>query len=349
MKILVFGDLLISEKKIPTIGDGLREIINKSDVNIVNLEGSVCRDGISGVKKIGPSLRQDCSVLDFLREAKFTHISLSNNHILDYGKIGLIDTIKSLGSYKYYGAGLNHAECYSPAIVSSEDRKIALFSFCEGQQGAAKCPEKIDAEGGYGWILHPLARQNILKAKEQGCYVIIQAHAGLEGASLPLPEWRDCYREFIDLGADVVIGHHPHVLQGYELYKRKPIFYSIGNFYMDKFLSENSVEFGACVEIEIDVNLKCNFVPLKITKESIEIDDSGDALEIFNQSSEIIKSNDDYLEKVNALCDEYWQCYYEKYYQLAINGFGISMSFRGFMSFIRRILSALRRGDPKVI
>jgi poly-gamma-glutamate capsule biosynthesis protein CapA/YwtB (metallophosphatase superfamily) len=77
---------------------------------------------------------------------------------------------------------------------------------------------------GCSWINHHRFNSIIKEAKTKVDYLIAITHAGLEMVDLPLPEWRDIYREMINMGCDAIVGGHPHVPQGYEIYNGKPIF-----------------------------------------------------------------------------------------------------------------------------
>ena len=87
------------------------------------------------------------------------------------------------------------------------------------------------------------------------------AHAGVENINIPIPEWRDIYKSFVDFGADVIIGTHPHVPQGWETYNDKPIFYSLGNFcFQKKNVNVQSYWYDSlCVILTLDDNLKLNY------------------------------------------------------------------------------------------
>lgn len=91
-----------------------------------------------------------------------------------------------------------------------------------------------DGIGGYAYFLDKKFKYAIKKARKESTYVVIVIHAGAEGFNYPLPEIRAIYKEYIDLGADCVIAHHPHVVQGYEDYKGHRIYYSLGNMAFDK-------------------------------------------------------------------------------------------------------------------
>src|SRR5690606_3657601 len=111
--------------------------------------------------------------------------------------------------------------------------KIGFFAGTSCDFSALKDKWTDKDKVGCSWINQIQVNNIIRTAKEQCDHLIILSHGGIEFMDVPLPEWRDRYRELIDLGADAVIGTHPHVPQGIEIYNKKPIFYSLGNFYFD--------------------------------------------------------------------------------------------------------------------
>ena len=113
--------------------------------------------------------------------------------------------------------------------IQTNGLKISFLNICENGFGAA-----IDLEYGYAYAFDNKIRDLVIKAKQNTDFLIVVSHMGAEHWNFPLPEVRNFYSEIIDWGADIVIAHHPHVPQGWEEYKQKPIFYSLGNFIFDK-------------------------------------------------------------------------------------------------------------------
>ena len=155
--------------------------------------------------------------------------TIANNHVLDCGAKGLLDTVH-LAEENHavaFGAGMNKAEAARPVILN-EAGGIGIFSvtykvedFIEAGELSPGCIMLEDTET----ILKTIRE---IKAKNKWCIVI--AHAGEEFSSIPLPSVRKRYHEFLEYGADIVVGHHPHVTQNYETLGDKIIFYSLGNF-----------------------------------------------------------------------------------------------------------------------
>ena len=158
--------------------------------------------------------------------------SIGNNHTMDAGREGVISTRKiglDLGS-RVFGAGENEVEASEPVYLE-EAGGIGMF----GVSYMAECiPATATEPGIFRWDDMELIEKRIREVKSRCRWCIVVAHGGEEFTSLPSPYTRDRYLKFLELGADVVVGHHPHVPENYELFEDgKAIFYSLGNFIFD--------------------------------------------------------------------------------------------------------------------
>jgi poly-gamma-glutamate synthesis protein (capsule biosynthesis protein) len=199
------------------------------DLTIANFESPVTTGG-KAEKKDFVYRTPPAALPDFVK-AGFDVVNLANNHILDYGTEGLLDTFKHLDAagLKYMGAGHNIAEAYKPAIVESKGIKIAFLGFsrvAENQSWYATA-----SKPGIAQTYAPQrAIQAIQSAREQADLVVVFAHWGKEREDKLIKEQPQLAQQYIDNGADLVVASHPHVLQGFESYKGKWIAYSLGNF-----------------------------------------------------------------------------------------------------------------------
>ena len=158
--------------------------------------------------------------------------SIGNNHTMDAGREGVISTRKiaaELGC-RTFGAGLNEVEASEPVYLE-EAGGIGIF----GVSYMAECiPATATEPGVFRWDDLDYIAKRIAEVKSRCRWCIVVAHGGEEFASLPNPYTRDRYLKFLELGADAVVGHHPHVPEHYELFDNgKAIFYSLGNFVFD--------------------------------------------------------------------------------------------------------------------
>lgn len=203
--------------------------IKKADFSITNLEAPATT-ATAKIQKTGPVLQVNPKAIETLRLAGFDLVTLANNHIMDLGKEGLRDTIKACDDYKmhYVGVGESNLEARKPFVVTINEKRIAIINIAENEFSTTN-DERPGAAP-----LNPIHNFNdIQKAKQNAEYVVVIVHGGHEMYSLPTLRMVDTYRFFIDAGADAVVGHHTHCVSGHEVYKEKPIFYSLGNFVFD--------------------------------------------------------------------------------------------------------------------
>lgn len=157
--------------------------------------------------------------------------ALANNHILDCGRAGLESTLQiaQANGVQTVGAGLNLAQAAKPVIIENDGADIGIIAVTQEETPTAT----ETSEGVVQWDDLETLTQMIadVKAKCRWCVVIV--HAGPEFSQMMPPSLRDVYRKYLDFGADVVVGHHPHVVQNYEYFGDKIIFYSLGNFVFD--------------------------------------------------------------------------------------------------------------------
>ncbi len=158
--------------------------------------------------------------------------SIGNNHTMDAGAEGIVSTKKiaaDLGCMTF-GAGLNEVEASEPVYLD-EAGGIGMF----GVSYMAECiPATATEPGIFRWDDLEYIEKRIKEIKSRCRWCIVVSHGGEEFTSLPSPYTRDRYLKFLELGADVVVGHHPHVPENYELFDNgKAIFYSLGNFIFD--------------------------------------------------------------------------------------------------------------------
>lgn len=170
-------------------------------------------------------------------------VSLGNNHTMDYGAPGMRDTINALKKAKiaYCGAGENLTEATQVAVKTLPNGvRVGMVSYLAyvGTNALSKCMPATQKSPGIAGLdlaarINDKAKQRlraiVIRAREKSDVVLVALHWGVEKQSKPIPYQIDLGRAFIDAGADGVLGAHPHVLQGREVYKGKPILYSMGN------------------------------------------------------------------------------------------------------------------------
>ncbi len=237
MKRIAFtGDLGFSSKyfrgtynKPDVLHPELVDYLRDSDFTVVNVEGCLYKGEGTAAKPIVHANPPEC--VDFLRKLNGNIWNLANNHIMDCGREGLESTLRIAKeqNVQTLGVGMNIAEAAKPVIIENDGADIGILSVTQEET-----PEATDTtEGVVQWDdLEKLGQ--MIKAVKKTCrWCIVVVHAGPEFCQLMPPSVRNIYKSYLELGADVVVGHHPHVLQNYETFGDKIIFYSLGNFVFD--------------------------------------------------------------------------------------------------------------------
>lgn len=225
--ILFFGDFVATNASDIVLSDEIKVLISKSDVVGCNLEAPITTK-VNGIQKSGMPIKQHKETARWLEVNGFNVIQIANNHILDFGVEGLVDTLEELENFVTIGAG-NYEQAYLIKEVKIKNKKIGFISFSHYEFGITE----NENQSGVAWINHPRVFEDIRKNKALFDFVIALPHAGIELIDAPLPEWKLIYKILIDSGVDAIIATHPHIPQGWEVYNGKPIFYSLGNFYFD--------------------------------------------------------------------------------------------------------------------
>ncbi len=160
-------------------------------------------------------------------------VSTANNHAWDYASRGLMETLSNLdrAGVAHAGTGASEAEAYRPAIVHANGLTIAFFAVTQVWNLGVFAQE--EARHHVAWADAARLREAFERARAESDFVVVSYHGGEEYKYEPLPKTRAFVEEMLSLGADVVLGHHPHVTQGVAWQGAKPIFYSLGNFLFD--------------------------------------------------------------------------------------------------------------------
>jgi len=194
---------------------------------VFNLEYPLSCEGIPAKNKI--NLCQDqCYFKETFGRYPLA-VNLANNHIMDYGEDAFDKTIEFLETHgiKYFGAGNKKNNFNNPCIVKYNNKNIALFGYsCVSTHAVFGS----DTTKGSAMIKDEAIINEITFYKTKVDKIILNFHWGDEDTHYPKPSDVRRARKFIDIGADLIIGHHAHVIQSVEVYKGKYIFYGLGNF-----------------------------------------------------------------------------------------------------------------------
>jgi len=266
IKMLFLGDVMldrdvkikIKQKEMDYILGKLQKksFFDGYDLVSANLEGAVTDEG----EYFWPEKKFDFAFLpkDVLKLKKynFTFFNLANNHSYDQGKKGVSQTKKNLKNmnYQFSGCMAGFKEECSGTILNIKGKKLAMlgFSFFNG-------------------FSLKKAKEIVFKFKKEADIVVVNIHFGEEYKTEFNEKQQEAARGLIDSGADIIIGHHPHVVEGIEKYKGKYIFYSLGNFIFDQYFSDE-VKSGLAVSVSFDKENKPSIKLYPVFSDWIQLD-----------------------------------------------------------------------------
>lgn len=235
IRLAAVGDLILVAgpgrdnpgRGIEALSEDIRRLFSDCDVVFGNLE---CTLPGSGTVSSEPRLVSTATQIETLRGAGFDVVSLANNHTfdcLDEGFHRLRDALTDMG-IRWFGAGDDLEEALEPAMVQVKGITLAFIGVVDATSGASRFAGP--ASSGVAPNDPDIVCPKIKKLRGEADHVIVSPHWGDERFRFPSPRQIRQAHAFVDAGASMVLGHHPHVLQGLEIYRGKPIIYSLGNF-----------------------------------------------------------------------------------------------------------------------
>lgn len=260
LNILFSGDIAPRRADMNSMFTHVAPLIRAADISIGQLETVVSERGEASVHaKL--AMRTRPGSLPAIRAAGFDGLSFAGNHCMDYGPTAFVDTLKLSvdAGLAVCGAGVNLCEAQRPLTMKQNGVKIAILAYSSilpqgyaATKTAAGCAplrahthyEQIEHDQpGTAARVHTKAhhgdmedfRTNIRTAKQSHDFVFISMHWGIHFVPIEIADYQKQYAHAaIDCGADGIFGHHPHILKAIEIYKGKPIFYSLGNFAIEQ-------------------------------------------------------------------------------------------------------------------
>lgn len=249
VRVLFVGDIKLWDTAIPVIRSrgydyifaATRRLIQEADLSVGNLEGPMARN----LKKARTDERKRWSYMvppeaaPALQRAGFDLMNLANNHILDCGPIGIRESILHLyeAGIRPFGAGMNAREARTPVIVEAKGIKIAFLGYLppymmiRGRKTSLFGLGAGSRRAGSAFGHTTFIRQDILNARRKGAdVVLVSIHMGDRYQKGPMDFEQKLCRDVVDAGASAVIGHGTHIMGPVEIYRGRPIFYSLGNF-----------------------------------------------------------------------------------------------------------------------
>lgn len=327
MKVSFFGDISLYNINYNNFRfcNNLNQLLDESDLNIGNLE---CPVTISQEKddKLAVTMFTNKEALGILE--KFNVFSLANNHIRDFKDQGISDTLKTLqkAGFHYFGIGISESQALEPFLFEKDVYKLAFI-------GATRFANTNGSFLGTGNDSNPLIIKQIKLFKNQGFFVVIFPHWGYEYVRIPSPRERKIAHRWIDAGADIVIGSHPHIYQTIENYKGKTIIYSLGNFIFHSSVFEGlsyipedprlNESFIVSVDIEMDYSYKTTIHGYRMSNDGIVL--HGEV-----ENNKLIKEIENVSKTMSLSKIEYFKAYYRQAYEISKQNAKVRYEYQNF-------------------
>ena len=303
MKILFAGDTVLNSPF--TLGETIKHLCAQHNIRVFNLEGAFSEEQ-NPIIKAGTHILSNIDIFSSI-EKYFNVAVLANNHIMDFGLEGLLTTLqtcKDKGFY-YVGAGKNVSEAFYPLDIGN----LRIIAVAENEFGAADTNNP-----GIATVDRPIEIYHLIReGRKLDKFVVIVSHGGSEVIPIPPPYLRERYKLWIEYGADLIIGNHPHTVQGSEIHKDKHIFYSLGNFafFNDNFKKYPNTDWSILVSFDIENN-NYEVIPIILNNNQIiEVSDSSAHRIEFERLSMIITSSD-YLKLYTKIASILYPIWYKR-------------------------------------
>lgn len=250
----------------PLLDQSIKDFLADSDYCVGNMEGPFMR--LAGLETPRFQHHSDCSAAQLIRNYGVNIWNLSNNHAFDFGREGIcssIDLAKRLGC-RTIGAWTDEKQG-ADTIVIPDGGGIGLFSATYSEKKMREIPDCSYLD----WDDLDGIKGVVTKIKKECRWCVMIVHGGEEFSDMPMPETRNRYLSYLRLGVDVVVGHHPHVVQNYEMIGDKIIFYSLGNFIFDTDYQRNQIhtDVGELVKIRFSPDaFEWTSLPVRIDREN---------------------------------------------------------------------------------
>jgi Bacterial capsule synthesis protein PGA_cap len=308
-------------------GDVMAEL-RASDLRIANLECPLTRSE-SAVSKSGSVLKGVPGHIRGLTAVPFDIVTLANNHVFDYGLEAFQETLDLLDAngIQRVGAGLTRQAATAPLTVALGETTVALISFSEGEDLTGA----VDGPGVFGWEMDAVV-QAVRAARTTADLVVVICHAGVEYIPFPPPYLARALQQVARAGADLVVGHHPHVPQGIQIVDGVPIAYSLGNFvfYQPSDLIYRKVGYLLKVGVSAGALTGIKLVPYHIGERGLNLLE-GERLAWFWKKMNRVSQPLETMEEI----EDAW------------NGFLRHYGLGGFFDEIEMLMGKLREDPPK--
>ncbi|MDQ0255776.1 poly-gamma-glutamate synthesis protein (capsule biosynthesis protein) [Evansella vedderi] len=251
----------------------VKEDLHKAHIAVANLETAVTtRDSSYKDTNQRYNFKSKPEHLQGLVNAGFDLVSLANNHALDYGEEGLMDSMEALKYYglDYIGAGKTLEEAFQSQTYKIYGKKINIMAATRFVPAAEWYTFHSNTKAGVAGAYDLDLLIDQVKKQKEGCdYLILYIHWGIERTDRPAQYQKYYVEKLVEAGVDAIIGHHPHWLQGFEYFEGVPVAYSLGNFLFPDYVTGNTAETGLLTLTIHESKMTMGFKPYYIYKDQI--------------------------------------------------------------------------------
>ena len=269
MRLLLLGDVSPTAhnrhaweaQDIPTLFEDTLELFRSNDLNMVNLECALT-DTKSRIAKFGPCLAASKETAQVLARVGVHAVGLSNNHVFDFGKEGIHDTLQALADVgiDYTGFGEDYQSSRKNYVIEKNGQRVAVITVCEHEFSYA-LEDRMGARP-FDEFDTP---EDVRAAKATCDRVIVMYHGGKEHCRYPSPRLQKLCRALVRSGADAVLCQHSHCVGVYERYQNGHILYGQGNFHFVEPYDGEGWENSLAVHYDTNTN-EITFTPLEMTE-----------------------------------------------------------------------------------
>lgn len=286
---------------------GIPELTVDSDFSIINFETNISTANSKPIIKNGPCLTTNENSLNLIKYLGFNVVTLANNHFFDYGQDAVENTIRCLDSsgIKHVGGGKNISDAKKTLFLEKNGETLAIINACEHEFSIA-----TDEHGGSYGVDPVQIFYDIQNAKKSADYILVVIHGGHEYFQLPSIRMQEWYRFFVDSGADAVINHHQHCFSGMEVYKNKPIYYGLGNFFFDKQGQKEKTIWNEGILVELNLSkdsITHKAIPFEQSIDKATVNLNINKEEFYTKFLELCEI----IEDKNTLCNQIQKFYYK--------------------------------------
>lgn len=302
-KLLFLGDLYYDYCYVENDIKKLAEWIKSNDyVVVLNMEGCIQIDNACPIRKRGPNLASSVRTIEVLKLLNAKGVCLANNHIMDYGEEAISETIKILdqNGIMHCGCGTNLNDALRPMYIEANGKRYSIFSFgwnieetvyaTASKAGCAPRDDRI--------ILTTIQHELVYNQ-----HVIVNLHWGFEYNRLPMPYDIALAHQLIDMGVELVIGHHPHCIQPMEEYRGKRIYYSLGDFYFSSRRELHNKSFPEAISNQSDYGLMVSVDGDCIDEFAVRYDRQKKESSLSDANSDILEN----LTGINYATNKYYK------------------------------------------